>query len=259
MNGFEIPPGTIEAVGLYAARCGALIVGAPLLGAATGFTMWRAAFIMMLAGTLYAAHGEPLAVPPEPFEYGILILREIAVGLALAFCMYGALFAVRTAAELISQEIGLGYAGLVDPSNGASTTSVALFYEIFFYLGFFLTDGHHTLLRALAVSFEGVPVGEMQFALGAAEAALSLLGPMIAAGVAFAAPVMGLLMASSLLIALLGRAVPQLNVNELGFTLRIVTGLFALFLFAPAMAPALAGIYEALEVALQGTLRSFAS
>ncbi len=259
MNTIEIPPGTLESFGLYAARCGALIVGAPLLGATNGFTMWRAAFITMLAGTLYAAHGAPLAVQPEPFEYGILILREIAIGLALAFCLYGALFAVRTAAELVSQEIGLGYAGLIDPSSGGSTSSVAMFYEIFFYLGLFMTDGHHALLRALAVSFDGVPVGDMNFALGAAESALSLVGPMVAAGVAFAAPVMGLLMAASLLIALLGRAVPQLNVNEMGFTLRIVTGLFALFLFAPAMAPALNGIYFAMEVAMQNTLRSLAS
>jgi flagellar biosynthetic protein FliR len=259
VNPIEIPPGTIEAVGLYAARCGAVILGAPLLGAALGFTMWRAAFIMMLAGTLYAAHGQPLAVQPEPFEYGILIVREIAIGLSLGFCLYGALFAVRTAAELISQEIGLGYAGLVDPSNGASTSSVALFYEIFFYLGLFLTDGHHALFRALAISFDGVPVGEMHFALGIAESALSLLGPMIAAGVAFAAPVMGLLLAASLLIALLGRAVPQLNVNEMGFTLRTVTGLFALFLFAPAMAPALNSIYVAFQVALSDTVRSLSS
>jgi flagellar biosynthetic protein FliR len=259
VNPLDLPPGTIEAVGLYAARCGALIVGAPLLGAVTGFTMWRAAFIMMLAGTLYFAHGQPLAVQPEPFEYGLLVVREIAIGLALAFCLYGALLAVRTAAELVSQEIGLGYAGLVDPSSGGSTSSITLFYEIFFYLGLFLTDGHHALMRALAISFEGVPVGQMNFAVGAAESALALIGPMMAAGVAFAAPVMGLLMAASLLIALLGRAVPQLNVNEMGFTLRTATGLFALFLFAPAMAPALNNIYEHLQVSLQETVRSFAS
>lgn len=259
MNPLDFPPGTIEAVGLYAARCGAMIVGAPLFGASMGFVTWRAAFILMLAGTLYAAHGEPLAVQPEPLDYGLLMLREVAIGLALAFCLHGALLAVRAAGEVVSQEIGLGYAGLLDPSTGASTSSVSMFYEIFFYLGLFLTDGHHVLLRALAVSFEGVPVGEMSFARGAAESAVALIGPMIAAGVAFAAPVLGLLFATSLLIALLGRAIPQLNVNEIGFTMRTVIGLFALFLFAPTMAPALNGLYEILEVSLQDTIRTLAS
>jgi flagellar biosynthesis protein FliR len=58
----------------------------------------------------------------------------------------------------------------------------------------------------------------------------------------------------SLLIALLGRAIPQLNVNEIGFTLRTVIGLVALFVFAPAMAPALAGLYASLEAALRATV-----
>lgn len=258
MSALDLPPGTIEAAGLYAARCGALIVGAPLFGAPTGFMTWRAAFIAMLAGTLYMAQGHPLATQPAPFEYAILILREIVIGLSLAFCLHGALLAVRAAGEMVTQEIGLGYAGLIDPSHGGSTSSVSLFYEIFFYLGLFLTDGHHALLRALAVSFEGVPVGEMGLALGAAESAVALVGPMIAAGVAFAAPVIGLLFATSLLIALLGRAIPQLNVNEIGFTMRTVIGLFALFLFAPTMAPALNGLYEALELGLQDTVRNLA-
>jgi len=259
VNPLELPPGTFEAIGLYAARCGALIIGAPLFGAPSGFTTWRAAFIVMLAVVLYAAQGEPLAAPPEPLEYAILLVREIGIGLALAFCLHGALLAVRTAGEVVSQEIGLGYAGLVDPSNGQSTSSVSLFYEIFFYLGLFLTDGHHALLRALAVSFEGVPVGEMHFALGAAESAVALVGPMIAAGVAFAAPVLGLLFATSILIALLGRAIPQLNVNELGFTMRTVIGLSALFLFAPTMGPALNGLYETLESGLSDAVRNLAS
>lgn len=259
MNGLDLPPGSVEALGLYAARCGALILGAPLFGAPSGFATWRAAFVVMLAGVLYFAQGSPLATQPEPFEYAILIVRELGVGLALAFCLQGALLAVRTAGEVVTQEIGLGYAGLVDPSNGGSTSSVSMFYEVFFYLGLFLTDGHHVLLRALTVSFEGVPVGETSFALGAAESAVALIGPMIAAGIAFAAPVLGLLFATSLLIALLGRTIPQLNVNEIGFTMRTVIGLFALFLFAPTMSPALNGLYESLESALRDTVRSLGS
>lgn len=259
MNVFELPPGAIEAVGLYAARCGALIVGAPLFGAPTGFMTWRAAFVVMLAGTLYAAQGSPLAYNPEPLEYAILVVRELGIGLALAFCLHGALLAVRTAGEAVSQEIGLGYAGLVDPSSGSPMSAVSLFYEVFFYLGLFLTDAHHALIRALAVSFDSVPVGETSFALGAAESAVALVGPMIAAGIAFAAPVLGLLFATSLLIALLGRTIPQLNVNEMGFTMRTAIGLCALYLFAPAMGPALNGVYETLEHNLRDTVRSLAS
>jgi flagellar biosynthetic protein FliR len=243
VNGFAIPPGTLEALGLYAARCAALVMGAPLFGTVTGFVAWRAAFIVILAGTLYAACGAPLATHPAPIEYGLLVLREILLGLALAFCVHGALLAVQTAGELVSNEIGLGYASVVDPSSGASTSSLPMLYETFFYLGLLLTDAHHALFRALLASFERAPIGVLKLDLAAVDMSLAFVCRMLAAGVTFAAPVLALLFASSIVVALVGRAVPQLNVNEMGFSLRTAVGLLALFVFAPLMAPALNGVY----------------
>ena len=251
MNELQIPPGTLEAVGLYVARCAALILGAPLFGAVTGFVAWRAAFVVILAGTLYAAGGHPLTTQPPPLEYGLLVLREVVLGLAMAFCVHGALLAVRTAGELVSHEIGLGYASVVDPSSGGSTSPLPLFYETFFYLGLLLTDGHHVLFRALHASFDRAPVGVLKLDLSAVEASLALVARMLAAGLTFAAPVLALLFASSLIVALIGRAVPQLNVNEIGFTLRTAVGLLALFCFAPLMAPALNGIYSDLFAGME--------
>src|SRR6185295_4670112 len=152
-----------------------------------------AAFVMILAGTLYAAGGHPLATQPAPIEYGLLILRELVLGLAMAFCVHGALLAVRTAGELVSHEIGLGYASVVDPSSGGSTSSLPLYYETFFYLGLLLTDGHHVLFRALYASFDRAPVGILKLDLAAVEVALALVCRMLAAGITFAAPVLVLL------------------------------------------------------------------
>jgi flagellar biosynthetic protein FliR len=254
VNGFEIPHGVLEALGLYAARCAALVLGAPLFGTVTGFVAWRAGFVVMLAGTLYAACGEPLAIDPPPIEYGLLVLRELVLGLALAFCVHGALLAAQTAGELVSQEIGLGYASVVDPSSGDSTSPLPVFYETFFYLGLLLTDAHHALFRALCASFERAPVGVMKLDLSAVEMSLGFVSRMLAAGLTFAAPVLALLFASSLIVALIGRAVPQLNVNETGFGLRTIVGLCALFFFAPLMAPALNGIYGELSSGMEDVI-----
>jgi len=246
VNAFAIPAGTLEALGLYVARCSAMILGAPLLGTVTGFVAWRAAFVVILAGTLYAAGGGPLSWQPLPIEYGMLVLRELVVGLAMAFCVHGGLLAVRTAGEMVSHEIGLGYGGIVDPSSGGLSSPLPLFYEIFFYLGFLLIDGHHALFRALDASFEAAPVGALSLDLGAVEASVATVCRMFAVGVTFALPVLALLFASSLVVALIGRAVPHLNVNEVGFTLRTAIGLLALFFFGPLLAPALNRVYAEL-------------
>ena len=58
----------------------------------------------------------------------------------------------------------------------------------------------------------------------------------------------------SILIGLLARAVPQMNVLEIGFTLRISAALLAMYLFAPLLEPALRVLYERLDSGLTGFL-----
>jgi flagellar biosynthetic protein FliR len=88
---------------------------------------------------------------------------------------------------------------------------------------------------------------------------LQLVSDMFAAGVTFAAPVLVLLFLSSMLVAVLARAVPHVNVLEIGFSLRIAVGLLALFACAPLMAPALAKLYTKLGEGLDGLLAAIAS
>jgi flagellar biosynthetic protein FliR len=75
----------------------------------------------------------------------------------------------------------------------------------------------------------------------------------------FAAPVTVVLVLVSLLIGLLARAVPQLNVLEVGFTLRILVALLAMLAFAPLLAPALGALYESLDAGLETVLGSLRS
>ena len=110
------------------------------------------------------------------------------------------------------------------------------------------------MLRALSTSFERAPVGSMHLDKGALELVESLFVEMFNAGIVFAAPVLVLLMLVSVLIGLLARAVPQVNVLEMGFTLRIGVALVAMLVFAPALAPAMDVLFKNLMGGLEGCL-----
>jgi flagellar biosynthetic protein FliR len=83
---------------------------------------------------------------------------------------------------------------------------------------------------------------------------LRLFTELFTAGITFAAPVVILLSLVSLMIGLLSRAVPQLNVMEAGFTMRIAVGLIALLVFVPFLAPALESLYAQLARGLDASL-----
>ncbi|MFO1011726.1 MAG: flagellar biosynthetic protein FliR [Planctomycetota bacterium] len=249
-----IPPGTLEALGLYVARTSALVAAAPLLGTGTGFVTWRIGLIVAVSFLLYSVSGAPLPTSPAPIEYGALVLRELLIGLFLAFVLQAVVVAVRVAGESIGQEMGFNMASQLDPVSNVQTPVITQFYETFFFLGLLAVNGHHLLLRALERSFERAPIGQISFSADASWLALTLFQQMFVAGLTIAAPVLVLLVLTSILIGLLTRMVPTINVMDIGFTARIAVGFVALLVFSPFLAPAFESLYTALMNGLDRAL-----
>jgi flagellar biosynthetic protein FliR len=143
---------------------------------------------------------------------------------------------------------------VVDPATGVNSPLVTHLYETMFFLALLAVDGHHWVIRALSASNGRAPVGALDAGRALPEVALAMFEQMFAAGLTFAAPILVLLMLVSLLIGLLTRAVPQINVLEFGFNLRIVAGLAGMLLFAPLLAPALQALLDHLLEGLNASL-----
>ena len=249
-----IPVGTIAAFGLYLVRTSALLLATPLLGNGAAFSGYKVALVALVSFALYGATGAPLEDAVGPMEYALFCMREALIGISLAFVLQAVVIAIRVGGELVGHEMAFNMSSQVDPSTGISTPLITRMYEAFFFLGLLAVDGHHLILRALSDTFFAAPVGSVDFSEGAVPYLLEFFGDLFRAGITFAAPVMVVLLLVSILIGLLARAVPQMNVLEVGFTLRISAALIALFLFAPLLAPALRVLYERLDTGLTGFL-----
>ena len=249
-----LDPGTLPTLGLVLIRTSAFILASPLLGDGSGFAGYKVGLIGVLSLLSFSLLELPLEAAVGPLEFGAMAAREVLIGAALAFVMQSALLAVRVGGELIGHEMAFNMSSIADPSTGVNTPLITRIYEGLFLLGLLAVDGHHVLIRALAESFDRAPVGRIAVETGLVHGVRVLFSEMFTAGLTFAAPVTVLLVLVSLLIGLLARAVPQLNVLEVGFTLRILVALVAMLAFAPLFAPAMAGLYEALDAGLASML-----
>ena len=227
---------------LVLARTAALVIAAPVLGQGTGFSGYRIGLIFFLALLLYAVSGAPVEAPA--IELGLMALREVVIGIFLGFLLQLVLLAVRVAGELVGQEMGFLVARQVDPTSGVASSLVTNLYENMFVLVLLALDGHHWLLRSLERSFAFAPLGRITLGERLAPTALAMFAEMFRAGLVFAAPVMVFLLLVSLLIGLLSRAVPGLNVLEVGFTLRVLVALGALFVFAPLLESPMRSLHQ---------------
>ncbi len=101
---------------------------------------------------------------------------------------------------------------------------------------FLAADGHHLLLRGLALSFERVPPGGglPGFDLGAIAAQF---GVAFSLGLAIAAPVLALLLMIDLGLSVMSRTMPQWNVFFVSMPAKIFAGLAVLALSIPHLGP----------------------
>lgn len=229
-------PGVPQALVLLALRVGGLVLVAPVFSAKSVPVKVRTGvlllFTLLLAPAAVAAArpGLPaLQVTPAAF------VAESLVGFAVGFGAAVLVGAVETAGDLMSTTVGLSGASLLDPLNGASSTALAQFAQLFAVTVLLAVGGHLVMLDALAESVRAVPLGAPVDVSAGLAALVAGGAALFALGLKFAAPVVAAAMIGNVALAVLTRAAPALNVFTVAFPLQIGVGL-------AAMAAALAGV-----------------
>jgi flagellar biosynthetic protein FliR len=209
--------------GLLLVRPGVVVMLAPGFGGRQIPTMVKIGLTVMIAVALV-----PSVTLPAIGNSGLalVLLREVAVGLSLAFALQALIGGVEFAGHLASYQIGFSYGATIDPISGVRSTMLVSLYGMLATLVFLGVNGHHALLRALAMSYDGVPVGAVRVSASLVTAVRELLAMVFVVALRLAAPVLIVLLIVELTIGLISRAAPSLSFMVIGYPIRIVVGLF---------------------------------
>lgn len=172
------------------------------------------------------------AAPPVALLSGeglLVLLQQIAIGAVLGFSLRIVVAIVEFAGQFLSMQMGLSFATMFDPINGAQTPVVSQFLVLTTTLILFAFNGHHLVITALSQSFIDVPVGPVLTAPGFAAVA-HWGGTIFTTGLHIALPVTAALLATNLTIGMMSRAAPQLNIFAVGFPLTLGAGFLVLYL-----------------------------
>ena len=183
----------------------------------------------------------PLTVPPDLLGIaGLLaVAGELVVG-AIAGIVLQIVFAgASIAGEVLSQSMGLGFATMLDP-GGTTSPVVASFLGLMMWLVFLGLDGHLQLVALIVDSYRSLPPGSDP--LRHAGDLVRFGGAAFGAGTMLALPVAAVLLLVNLLLAVVARSAPQLNIFAIGFPAMMVAGVVALPVALPAMVASMAAV-----------------
>jgi len=215
-------------------RVTGLMLVAPIFGANVIATRIKVVLAVMLTGLI-----APLAPAPAALELwsaaGLLAaVTQLAIGVALGFCVQMVFDALVLAGQTISMTMGLGFATLIDPEHGASTPVLSQFLLILGLLIFLALNGHVLLLTTLVDSFRWTPVGAPLATDGLRDLVL-WGGRIFEAGLLIALPAVIALIVVNLAMGVVSRAAPQLNLFAVGFPAAMLFGFLILLLSLPVL------------------------
>ncbi|MHB8955793.1 MAG: flagellar biosynthetic protein FliR [Pirellulaceae bacterium] len=171
--------------------------------------------------------------PDDPGDLLHLLLLlgcEFGVGLSLGLAVMIYFAGLDLAGQIMGQMSGMTLAEVVSPSSGTSMPVFSEFLNLLMLTVFIITGGHQYMLAALLQGFEHMPPGAAQLPTSLVAALTEILTYSFAMGLQLAAPMMVALLLSIIILGLISRTLPQMNVLAVGFSINATVMLGALLL-----------------------------
>jgi len=216
------------------ARIGAIVMLLPGLGESSvpprirlGIAAFLALVLHPLAAPLY-----PAGLATKPAALAVLLGGEIAIGLFIGLASRLVLAAAQVAGTTIANQLGLGFAMTVDPTQGQQGVIFGNFLSLMAVTLIFVGDLHIPAISAVASSFTLFPPGGWLPVGDFAEATVKLVGESFRVGLQISAPFLAFGLIFNLGLGMLQKMMPQFQIFFVAMPLSIGVGLvlFALVL-----------------------------
>ncbi len=231
-------------------RISGVLVFAPMLASSVIPARVRMLIAAALALSVYPVLP---AAQTRPMEMDVLSLLPVAIGevlIGVAIGLIAALpiFALQLAGLIMGQQAGIALGQVYNPALEAEVDVIG---QLMVYAGiaiFVSLGGLETLFLAAAETFKSVPVGSAGWTLGPVDLISGLVASGFQLALRVSAPVLCIILIETIAAALLAKTIPQINVQSVGFAIKVIITLLVLAASAGAIVHAAGGdIQDALN------------
>lgn len=256
---------------LILTRVSGLFLAAPIFGTAEAPMTVRALLSFMLAALVMPTQWSvDLGFSGATLQYLVVVGSELVIGVCLGLGITVLLTGMQMAGELMSRIGGLTLSDIFDPTTNDNVPLFSRLLTLVSTAVFMAVGGHRVVLGGLLDTFQAIPLGGapamllgtssstggMTFTQSLLDMFLVLVTESFNLGIRASVPVVTAVLLATLVLGLIGRTLPQLNVLVLGFGLNamLTFSIFSLSLgammlvFQERIEPTLQLLFEALRI-----------
>jgi flagellar biosynthetic protein FliR len=245
----------LELILLIFMRMTGLFILSPIFGQRTTPAVFKIGFAFFLTIIfINTINVTTVEYSENIYQYALLVIKELAVGMVIGYITYAIMSSLYLAGQIIDMQIGFGIANVIDPLTNIQVPLTSNFYYIYTILIFLMLNGHHMIIEALFSSFQVIPVESIEgFNINFIPALINLMTEILIIAIRIAAPILVAILISDIVLGVLSRTIPEMNVFILGMPIKIIVG----FLIMTVTVGVGVGIAQGIVTIMQAQISTF--
>jgi flagellar biosynthesis protein FliR len=257
----QLEYGKLLLLALILTRISGLVMTAPVFGAQDVPVQIRALLAFALSLLMLPTQwNTPIPWPGTTLNFLVYVGSELLIGLSLGLGMQILFAGIQLTGQVLAQAGGEAMAEIYDPSMDQEVPVLSRLLFLLTLVLFLTIGGHRAVMAGLLDTFATLPLGHCAFPHEIPETLVALVTQSFSLAVRAAAPTVTALLLATVVLGLVGRTIPQLNVMVLGFGVNalVLPAMLCLsigataWLFQEQVEPALTSLLEALHAPLRG-------
>lgn len=178
------------------------------------------------------------SAPPEGTPIFFCMFLNFLFGLLIGFVANCIVSAVLAGGDMINTQMGLSSAMVMDPSTKSQVSVMANYFTFLAILIFLYSGGIYWLLSAFIKSFEVFPMYSTNFHFETiinTQFLSDVTANILFMGLHIAAPIFLATLAQDIILGIISKTAPQINVFSLSFLFKPVMGAFILIVILPML------------------------
>lgn len=180
----------------------------------------------------------PVQTVPSGSSLALGIILNVVGGMLIGFIANCIVQAISAAGDMINMQMGLSSAMVLDPTIGAQVSILGSFFGLLAVILFINIGGVYWLINALHRSFEIFPMYATAIPMDQLinkKYLITLTSNVLYVGLQIASPVLLATLGQDLILGIISKTAPQVNVFQLSFLFKPVLGAAILLWIMPVI------------------------
>lgn len=258
MVSFEILQYDIEHYLLILVRIASFMVTAPVFSiASTTPRRIKIGFAAAIAFLVFPLIPREEIIYETIWQFAAIILEEAAVGVIIGFMANICINILSFAGRIIDTEIGFAMATQFDPTTRDQVSVTGTLYMYFVMFLLLVTNMYQYVVRAIIDSYELIPVNGVQISISRLlELMLKYAADCFIIGFRIVLPFFTVMLLLNVILGILAKIAPQMNMFVVGMQLKVLTGLLVMVITAPLLLSVANFIFDEIKTLIVAAIQA---